>query len=385
MELEAKDNAGALQSLALRLLLSPDQSQETTLGHVRVINKAETADACVKALDARIASGAKLGKELSKRLESSNSLQDRYTLMLYWLVRREGAKDLSYANLPEEKRRKMLERYGSEVPIDQGVDPEKQHLVPYSRLERVYNLDRRGRVTRHPSNNIGNITYISAALNSFETGLGSVPVDLKLEPDDNAGKHFLGSPEVKKKYDVAVRRAGKAGENDRLKARKLFEKFCESRRKQISEAFASWVKELAPAIAIPERVEPEARIDPSLQDRIRQLDYPDNVEDALLACVATGHLSQKRRTRRAPEGGLVLQLSDGVDKKEIELRLEPSVIRVKLSRESWFDPDLRERMARCRRSTDENEWLLDTSGDAAALTSDILDRFQKAVTRTQAS
>ncbi len=389
MELEVKDHTGALQSLALRLLLSSDQSQETILGHVRIINKAETADACVKALDARIASAAKLGKELSKRLESSNSLQDRYTLMLYWLLRQNGAQDLSYANLDPEKRRKMLERYGSayerEVLIDQGVRPEKQHLVPYSFLQRVYNLDRQGRVTRHPSNNIGNITYISEALNSFETGLGSDPVDLNLEPDDNAGNHFLGSPEVKKKYIVAVRRARKAGGNDRLKARKLFEKFCDSRRKQISEAFASWVKNLAPAIAIPDRVEPEARIDPTLQDRIRQLDYSDNVEDALLACVATGRLSQKkRRNGRVPEDGLVLQLSNGADKRGFELRLQPSIIRLKLSPEAAFYSQLSELTTCCRRSMDENEWLLEASGEGAAFTVEILDRFEKVVARAHA-
>lgn len=270
-----------LQCLALRLLLSKNQTQEEIFELVNLVNRSATANICLKNLHEKIhPRPTDLHHDLRGRFKGSNTLMDRYVLMLYWLLRKNGARDFSYKkNLGDDKPL----RAQHEKELQEDVKPEKQHIVPYSLLQKLYNIEKRGRVSRHPVNNIGNITYISHELNHYETGLGSNPIKLGEEPSDNREHHFLGDGEVGKSYDEAT---GKM-------AKEAFEKFCEHRRDLIAQAFGEWVKRLAPEFTISEEVKPAPRVDPLLWDRVRRLECSDNIENALLEMISSGPLEFK--------------------------------------------------------------------------------------------
>jgi hypothetical protein len=321
-----------LQSLVLRLLLSSPGSQEQVLSLVRAVDNSKTADECVRELDTSILTAAQLRRELPKILKSSDSLQDRYVLLLYWLLRNNGARDLSYGNLSDDKRQKMRKRYGSaydtEVPLAADCMPEKQHLVPYSQLEKIYGIVRRGRLSRHPANNIGNITYISRALNHFETGLGSQAVDLSLEAlqaPENARNHFLFDQEVQQAYKKTL---DKMARKDLQAAQVAFVKFCLLRQQQIARAFCDWVEALAPEIEIRDRYEPARRVDPSTHDRLRNLEYPDIIEDLLLECLATKQYRYARGSRAMAANDLAFRFFANGGKGGVKVQLRADRIQV---------------------------------------------------------
>ena len=323
----ARRHSRRLENLALRLLLSPVHNQEAILGLVKRVNDAEQAAEAVQALDSELPDATRLRQELQKRLKGSNALLDRYTLMMYWLLRRQGARDLSYENLKDDPKKlgELRKKYPSEKSLDVDAKPEKQHVVPYSILEDVYRLAKRGRVSRHPCNNIGNLTYISQALNSFETGLGKQFVDLSREPKDNLEAHFLDDPRVREAYDRVKLLAGGGAT---ATARDGFERFTKLRREWIAAGFASWVEGLGKGLPTVERIEPEARIDMTVEDRVRKLEYPDDVEDALLECVSSGRVRQTRTSRSGEDKVLAFQV-EGVRKKDdkgFEMRLVCSAI-----------------------------------------------------------
>ena len=141
--------------------------------------------------------------------------------------------------------------------------PERQHILPYSLLAIVYNIQgQRARVSRHEVNNIGNITFISQKLNSFDTGLGSEPIKLNLEdPPENLDHHFLGKA-AGETYNHATQVATELADKinskaqvtaaERKNAQDLFQNFCDERRDLIQEAFAEWVDEFGPPTVVEE-------------------------------------------------------------------------------------------------------------------------------------
>jgi hypothetical protein len=96
---------------------------------------------------------------IKEKLEHSNSLQDRYVLLLYWLVRKNKAMDFSYSKNNLMKINEFTP--GNECVVSEEFEPEKQHIVPYSLLMDIFEIDERTRLSTHAANNIGNITYIS--------------------------------------------------------------------------------------------------------------------------------------------------------------------------------------------------------------------------------
>lgn len=72
----------------------------------------------------------------------------------------------------------------TELPLSTGAYPEKQHILPFSKLRPVFNITGRGRPAAHEANNVGNMTYISRALNDFDGGLGSKCMDVRLEGEN---------------------------------------------------------------------------------------------------------------------------------------------------------------------------------------------------------
>ena len=105
-------------------------------------------------------------RKLSERMEQANSIQHRYVLLLYWLERHMGARDFLYANVPIPNKLKS-----PEAMLAFEAEPEKQHLLPFTKAQGLYSgaLRRGG---SHPANSVGNLTYISRALNDFDGGLG---------------------------------------------------------------------------------------------------------------------------------------------------------------------------------------------------------------------
>jgi hypothetical protein len=267
--------AKVLQGLALRLLLAQNLTQERILGLVKLVNDGENAKECFEKLemDPKIEGSDALGKELGKRLKEANSLMNRYVLMLYWLLRKRRACDFSYKNLSDDTRLRNEQKglhleEGKEKVLEAGVTPEKQHIVPYGWLEKLYEIERRGRVSRHEVNNIGNITFISHDLNSIDKGLSDNAISLGNDPPGNLAHHFLGE-DVGKAYNDAkdlvkelldkVKDKTQVTPEERKKAKKVFEDFCAQRRDLIQKAFAKWVEDLGP-LTIKEEIAPDGRL-----------------------------------------------------------------------------------------------------------------------------
>jgi hypothetical protein len=361
-----------LQCLALRLLLSPNLNQDKILDCVKQVNEAKTAKDCLEKLDGKVDGPTELGKKLGKRLEDANTLLDRYVLMLYWLLRKRGARDFSYENLIEKNRARL--QPGKEVALEEGVKPEKQHIVPFSLLEKLYNIEKRGRVSRNLVNNIGNITFISHDLNGFEVGLGCEEIDLGLDTDDNLECHFLGTVEVRKAYKNAIQMATNADAT----AQKAFEDFCNRRRELIKEAFVKWVEELGP-LTIAERVGPEERVAPSFQDRVRRLHYPAEIEDAVLELAREPLRLTLVRRKTVAERELFCKVKSPSDQKGFIIRFLEDQFEVEPATGSSLY-EMLEKLRPASSSQDEHvgKWVLPAGQEDSANTSRILKEFRSA-------
>ncbi|MDI6755227.1 MAG: hypothetical protein QME78_12645 [Thermodesulfobacteriota bacterium] len=68
-----------------------------------------------------------------------------------------------------------------------------------------------------------------------------------------------------------------------------FIKFCALRRELICSGFEAWVEELTGSLSIDDRIEPEWPFwSTSDQYNIRNLHYPDKIEDALISMIRGG-------------------------------------------------------------------------------------------------
>lgn len=146
--------ARVVAAVLLRLYLAPRSTREL-LARIAEINRAQTFSACAGAL-AKTLSLEEAAERMRRGVASARSLQDRYVLLLYWLLRKLGAKDFVYANLDRLGRKPKPDH--AEFELEEGVEPEKQHLVSYSRLAVAYGITGRVRVSSHKVNDIGNLT-----------------------------------------------------------------------------------------------------------------------------------------------------------------------------------------------------------------------------------
>ncbi len=365
-----------LQCLTLRLVLSQDLSQEKVLDLVKLVDRAETAKKCFEGLDGEVHGPDKL--KLTNWLQNSNTLQDRYKLMLYWLLRKRGARDFSYENQRGENP--LRAKRGEAAALNEDVKPEKQHIVPYKWLQKLYNIEKRGRVSRHPVNNIGNITYISHDLNHWQTGLGSDAIKLSQEPPHNRDCHFLGTAgEVEVWYEKVRGMTEKSNTVPQEKARETFEEFCKRRRELIAEAFVEWLRELECDLTNLRRVEPEALVKPSVQDRVRSLDYADDVEDAVLELVAVPRLRFRWWQQKQGSGAKLncrVKSSSDSDKKGFIIRFFNDQLKVEPAAGSVLSETLVNLMAgRVIRKEEDVKlgiWRLWAKGEESAITSKIL-------------
>lgn len=296
----------------------------------------------IKVADARI------GKDLSRNIESASSIQDRYVLLLYWLVRHHGARDFSYENVPASRPRPSH----GELPVEASVKPEKQHIVPFSRLARAMDDDDAQRGGTHPFNSIGNLTYISREMNSYETGLGDVMAPRTIEPERNLNAHLLqglqSSTDLAKAYGcLRELLADGVAPPDPSKVEASYATFCALRRQQICEGFQNWLRELDRAACSAAGVEDVShladhsrardRVEPQrpkfVDDRylpashlVRGLDLDNDVESTLIRLA-----SRSRKAVSVKAGRLIIRLTKGrsitleASSQDMVLRLDPRI------------------------------------------------------------
>lgn len=262
------------------------------LGFVSQIkNSNETAWECIKSLKKDIKEQLKLG-DLEKWLNLYPTQQNRYLLLLYWLLRFNGINDFSYE---ENDVNKIIK--GKEKLIDANAIPQKQHIIPYSHLRKIYPEleESTRRFSTHEAHNIGNMTYISESLNRADA-LGDNFTNLKKEPVENLRRHYLNSENLLKQYYAIQKKSGLSNSFKRN-----FLNFCRIRRKLIAKGFIDWLGKFR-TNSIDEKARNEKyRVEPGQQmfleeyampiaDRIRTLNYDNRIEDLLIEITENGKL-----------------------------------------------------------------------------------------------
>lgn len=336
--------SSVMQTICLKLLLAEKNSRDILNIVTRIRDNKNVAKDSIDFINNEIKT-EKLKNRLSVRFESANSLQDRYILLLYWLERKNMIRDLSYKNVSKEKRENLISKIQEEINnqsmgynqaltineesmpfIDESLNPEKQHIVPYSVLKQIYDLKDKARLSSHISNNIGNITYISHLLNSFEFGLGDEFIDLRFENDSQLKTHFFKANDDNKivnKFN-AIRK--KAGDYEQIKKekeelKKLFENFCRLRRKNIIDGFIKWIEELENKNIEIDRFESvtplfvDTKFLPLIQ-RIRLFNYDNRIEDLLIKIIDKNLKEKKKKNQKTNDECLTLE-----NKKEKKISL----------------------------------------------------------------
>ena len=280
-----------LAPIALRLLLADLSKPELLKLSDRVV-RAPTSTAALALFSSTSSLTSRSIKKAIDKGVGRRSLTNRYTLMLYWLLRSRGAKDFLYApNLPDGGAAIRM-RYGieHEAELVEKVQPQKQHLVPYARLKEIFKLVG-ARPGRHEVHDIGNLTYISAALNDL-TGLSSRPLLLQNEPLENREAHML-----KKAFLPAYKRAC---DGDLKAAKANYAAFCSSRRKLIVEEIIEWERAASSAGGgpAPDLTPVTRRIKQRPDDVIRNLGYSPSVT-ALLSELSSQHSLERGRSKDA--------------------------------------------------------------------------------------
>jgi hypothetical protein len=285
----------------------------------------------LKALKDRLTPSA-----LSGRLQYANSIQSRYVLLLYWLQRSLRARDFQYEHVPQPNSLK-----GPELLLEERVEPEKQHLLPFIKAQKLYGGELR-RASSHPVNSIGNLTYISRELNDFDGGLGEHFARLDLEPAGNLAAHLVGD-RVLKEYESLRRRFEKEDVASASAGRESFERMVHRRRENIQAAFERWIADLdhaaCEALGIgdltelgqlaerDDRLEPAAPRYPRFETVagahvIRGLGYSNVEEDHLIELLALRAKPLKKNKKSWHDGGAPYRWQLTKHKK-VWLKLEP--------------------------------------------------------------
>lgn len=197
------DCRGVYSQLALLLLLKDlpylenRNKKESIVGLISKLNEINHFDKAVALLlDAiRIESS-----ELKGKLSFVDTINNHYIDLLYGLERNLGGRDISILNINKIRRDDFIAFYNKSYktqisetsqmpPIGAKISPTRQHIIPAIKLTK----DRNGRGLLH---NIGNITFISDALNTFK-GLGQQYMDLGLEKENFQGHCFNDDFEAK--------------------------------------------------------------------------------------------------------------------------------------------------------------------------------------------
>jgi Protein of unknown function DUF262 len=245
-------NATELDRIVLRLYLA-ELKPEPLLKLADRVSRTTTAVEAVEAFDEADYRG---GLRLETDLETTRTTMDRYSLMLYWLLRKHEppARDFSYQlNLSrDEDIRGLLQHFGGrEAVVDWRAEPVKQHLMPFSKAKNFFDDIREepGRPGKHDVHGIGNLTYISGKFNAWgylndrwlKLGIEGAGGTLEPEPLDNLEAHFLFDDELVHAYDSAFAASESKDWGAGLEA---FRRFADRRRKRIAKALRMWDADL---------------------------------------------------------------------------------------------------------------------------------------------
>jgi hypothetical protein len=343
-ELRPEFQSGAARLALLLLLRDPTKQQMMRWAAVVATSQSDAAGV----LEQVQREVTVTGDFLNKKLQDANSLTNRYTLLLYALQRSQNARDFHY-----EKNRLIGKQFAgtNERWLADECEPQKQHIVPYSHLIDIYDLESRSRISSTEANNIGNITYISKDENSLE-GLADRLVELAYEDSTNLSAHFI-SEGILSAYEKVKElvESGNAALPSELKA--AYETWICRRRHDIVQGFLRWIEKLddewTRAAQHVVRVEPvRARLArPALPYLVRGLQLPDRIEDALIELFEsdTWRLQVKAGEPSEMGGTLVLCL---------ERNRRKAVRDVQLSSRRLFLPVAGDRPARTIEWTDSD-------------------------------
>jgi len=247
--------APLLASFSLTLLLERPSQQTRDKMMEKIIRQRTAADA-LGCLDEYCKNSI---AHIRGIISQASGERHHATLLLYGLLRMRGARDFSYglntrdlARMPKEGREQVL--------LAKEWAPEAQHIIPLNSLKHTVlepgmgpseaanqfdeEVEARGpRGRKGPANSIGNLTYISKALNSWEHGLGPRLFDSVNEDPDNLSAHLLsdfGKPELKTRLDALTQ----CKANERVDG-VAYTSFVDLRTGIIGDAFVDWIRGLS--------------------------------------------------------------------------------------------------------------------------------------------
>jgi len=171
----------------------------------------------------------------------AKSVNHRYVQLMYWVQRKMKAKDFNYkensfseisdfeeAFTIEYDNKNYNGYYNNGLPIEKRFNPQREHLIPYSKLKEILNIGETGRVSTHKANDIGNLTFISSLLNSMYHGKGDKIMNFE-KVDENLKAHFINN-------DIQVP-FNKLKNNMEKEKEGCYDDFITQRRKLIKQGF----------------------------------------------------------------------------------------------------------------------------------------------------
>jgi hypothetical protein len=322
-----------------------------------LVGQVDDSDNSSQALDAfmnsKVFADSALIKDIRRRLQTALTLNNRYTLILYWLLRHKGAMDFDY-------RKNYLNITGKAVRISERCRPSKQHIVPYSYLKDIYPiLNRKGRLAKHEANDIGNLTYISAEENGWKC-LGNKPLNLREEPCSNRESHFLKGAKIRQFFKVVCDRDAASKER-----KHCYEQFLRERRAAIRVAFEDFERDLRKRAEITMKtlinLDPAPRlIHKDKAERIRNLPYPPAAKSAIAEMM---RLSGKRsegfndETEKDLSVSFTVSAAGGKGKagRILKMTFHESEIRIK-AKDSKIVASIRKKFPRLKILTKQGGW-----------------------------
>ncbi|MFH1636872.1 MAG: DUF262 domain-containing protein [Candidatus Woesearchaeota archaeon] len=300
-----------IASLYLRLLLWPEGKQEEQAQKIIWDPYSCDAEEVIKQIEQILNIGA-LAEKLRARLEAAESINDHYTLMLYWLLhwhckdRGHVLKDFCSANIAS-KRCSNNEHI---IQANEDNPPEKQHIIPFSLLKSVL-PECKGR-GKNLATRIGNLTYITHGFNTYLGGIGAKPINLELEKNShpaNLESHLLHLPDLQRLFKELT--SNEAGNPEAFKKKYL--EFCQKREELIANGFKCWLEKIETKKSLP-KMNPCYPLflngEQTIPYAIRDLGYRNELTKALFGLIRQFNL----RKLQSPDT-LKLSLNGRINKK----------------------------------------------------------------------
>lgn len=137
--------------------------------------------------------------------------------------------------------------------VEAALAPERQHIVPFATAKQLCGKASGTRATASPANGVGNVTWLPARQNSFDTGFGDAwaVFDDHVESENLRARGLLHTNDQgRRAVDVyrELRRAWfEKGDNERVDA-SPFERFTQIRRAWMVQEMTAWLRELAEGV-----------------------------------------------------------------------------------------------------------------------------------------